>query len=329
MNIKKGLALSLAAVITISPMAIKAEEMEAIPISAPIEEIEDEVRVTEYIEFRGKIEEAQAEGELFYIVARNDLEEGLDAMKANITKDVILLNNKSMDFIEREDLKVGAEVIIYYHKDTIMLKSYPPILTPNVVVIDENNEDDGWMSTMVSKFDKDFLNVEKDLYARPSEDTIIIDKNGDEVSKDELVDKDWVIFFDIVLTSYPGQTSPKKIIVMPKREGQVEVMEEFLLESKYIKEIDGVKMIPLRLVGESLGYEVSWNQENRTAELVKGAQWTAVTIGEDRYNFAKMLVELGTAPVLVEDSTYVPMSFIEEILKATVEVVDGGFNIIY
>lgn len=329
MNIKKGLALSLAAVITISPMAIKAEEMEAIPISAPIEEIEDEVRVTEYIEFRGKIEEAQAEGELFYIVARNDLEEGLDAMKANITKDVILLNNKSMDFIEREDLKVGAEVIIYYHKDTIMLKSYPPILTPNVVVIDENNEDDGWMSTMVSKFDKDFLNVEKDLYARPSEDTIIIDKNGDEVSKDELVDKDWVIFFDIVLTSYPGQTSPKKIIVMPEREGQVEVMEEFLLESKYIKEIDGVKMIPLRLVGESLGYEVSWNQENRTAELVKGAQWTAVTIGEDRYNFAKMLVELGTAPVLVEDSTYVPMSFIEEILKATVEVVDGGFNIIY
>ena len=182
MNIKKGLALSLAAVITISPMAIKAEEMEAIPISAPIEEIEDEVRVTEYIEFRGKIEEAQAEGELFYIVARNDLEEGLDAMKANITKDVILLNNKSMDFIEREDLKVGAEVIIYYHKDTIMLKSYPPILTPNVVVIDENNEDDGWMSTMVSKFDKDFLNVEKDLYARPSEDTIIIDKNGDRKS---------------------------------------------------------------------------------------------------------------------------------------------------
>ena len=328
MNIKKGLALTLAAVITISPLAVKAE-MEAIPISAPIEQAEEEMVIAEYIEFRGKIEEAQAEGELFYIVARNDLEEGLDAMKAYITKDVILLNNKSMDFIEREDLKVGSEVIIYYHKDTIMLESYPPMLTPNVLVIDENNEDDGWMSTMVSKFDKDYLNIEKDLYARPSDETIIIDKDGNKLSKDDLVDKDWIIFYDIVLLSYPGQTSPKKIIVMPEREGQVEEINEFLLESQHIKEIDGVKMIPLRLVGESLGYEVSWNQEAKRAELVKGAQWTAVTIGEDNYNFAKMLVRLGTAPALVEDRTYVPMNFIEEILKATVVVMPEGLKIVY
>lgn len=329
MNIKKNLALSLAAVLTISPMVIKAEEMEAIPISLPIENVEDEVKILEYIEFRGKIEEAQAEGELFYIVARNDLEVGLDAMKAYITKDVILINNKSMDFIEKDDLIVGSEVIIYYHKDTIMLESYPPMLTPNVVVIDENNEDDGWMSTMVSKFDKDFLNAEKDLYARPSDETIIIDKDGNKLTKDDLVDKDLIIFYDIVLLSYPGQTSPKKVIVMTEREPQVEVMNEFFLENQLIKEIDGVKMVPLRLVGESLGYEVSWKQETKSAELVRGAQWTQITIGEDIYNFAKMLVKLGTAPVLVEEKTYVPMTFIEEVLKADVEVMPEGLKIVY
>lgn len=86
-------------------------------------------------------------------------------------------------------------------------------------------------------------------------------------------------------------------------------------------------MIPLRLVGESLGYEVSWNQETKTSELVRGPQWTALTIGEDNYNFAKMLVKLGTAPVLIEDRTFVPMSFIEEILKAEVEVMPEGLLI--
>ncbi|TJX14384.1 copper amine oxidase N-terminal domain-containing protein [Tissierella creatinini] len=325
MNIKRGRVLLLAALITIGPMVVKAEDMEIIPISAPIEKIDDEVKVREYIEFRGKVEEAQMDGENFYIVARNDLEEGLDALRAYIDQDVIILNNKTMDFADRKDLVVGAEVIIYYHKDTIMALSYPPMLGPDVVVIDENDEDH-WMSTMVSKFDKEFLNAEKDLYARPSDDTVIMDKDGKELTKEDLAGRDWVIFYDIVLESYPGQTSPKKIIVLPERE-ELPIVNEFILENQFIKEIKGEKMIPLRLVGESLGYEVSWEQETKTAELVRGTQWTQVTIGEDRYNFAKMLVRLGVAPVLVEDRTYVPMTFIEEILKAKVELVPEGIII--
>lgn len=186
MNIKKGTALSLAAIMTITPMAAKAEKLDIIPISAPIENVNEEVKVFEYIEFRGKITEVISEGEQFYIVAENDLEEGLDALRAYIDKDVILLNNKTMDFAKKEDLVVGAEVVIYYHKDTIMALSYPPMLGPDVVVI---NEAEG-MSTMVSKFDKEFLNVEKDLYARPSDDTVIVDKDGNLLTKEDLVDRD-------------------------------------------------------------------------------------------------------------------------------------------
>ncbi len=190
------MALLLAALFTISPMAVKAEDVEALPISAPIEN-NDEIKVTEYIEFRGKIEEVQREGEQFYIVARKDLEEGLDALRAYIDEDLILLDIRTMGFAEKEDLEVGMDVIIYYHKDTVMAMSYPPMLGPDVVVIDEKDEDGYWMSTMVSKFDKDYLNAEKDLYARPSDDTVIIDKDGNKLTKDDLADRDWIIFYDI------------------------------------------------------------------------------------------------------------------------------------
>ena len=62
----------------------------------------------------------------------------------------------------------------------------------------------------------------------------------------------------------------------------------------------------------------------KTAELTKGAQWTAITIGEDNYNFAKMLIKLGTAPEVKDSSTYVPFSFLEEVLRVRVEITEKG-----
>lgn len=316
---KRGMALSLAAVIALSPVVVKAEYDESIsymPISAPIA---DRVMYSEFIEFRGKVDEIQNENGQFSILATNSITEGgLNALKAYIDEDVILLSDKDMDFADKSDIKVGMEVVIFYHKDTIMAMSYPPMLGPDVIVINENEE---YQQVMVSKFDKEFLNAEKDMYIHPSNDTLIIDKDGNKVDKDDLVDKDLIVFYTVVLESYPAQTTPEKIIVMPARENQV-VSNEFVLDNELIKVIDGVTMIPLRLVGEALGYEVSWNQETKTAELLREAQWTAVTIGKDKYSFAKMLVELGTAPILIDSRTYVPISFIEEILKANVEVIE-------
>ena len=83
-------------------------------------------------------------------------------------------------------------------------------------------------------------------------------------------------------------------------------------------------MIPLRQISEALGYEVAWNNETRTAELTKGAQWTSVTIGEDNYNFAKMIVKLGIAPEIKEGSTFVPFTFLEEVLKVNLEIMESG-----
>lgn len=88
------------------------------------------------------------------------------------------------------------------------------------------------------------------------------------------------------------------------------------------KKADGITMVSLRDVANSLGYEIKWNQSSRSAELTKGAQWTNVIVGKDSYFFAKMApVSLGTAPILKNDSLYVPVKFVTDILR--VEVKNG------
>lgn len=327
---KKVMALSLATCIAFSPIVIKAEEIDTIitPIDSSISLPGQEAMIMEYIQFKGKIEKVNNENGLLSIVVKNDNTEGLDAMKAHID-DAIILSDKTLDFVVGDDLEEGMEVTIFYHKDTIMLESYPSILGVDVVIINDSEEDQG---VMVSKFNEDLLNAEGDMIIKPYDETLIIDKDGNELTIEDLPNRNLIAFFDIVLMSYPGQTSPKKIVVIPEKEDQVieeQVDNEFILESGFIKEINGVQMIPLRLVGESLGYEVSWNQETKTAELVRGPQWTAVTIGQDNYSFAKMLIKLGTTPELIDSKTYVPASFIEEVLKAGVEEVSNGLKIIY
>lgn len=49
------------------------------------------------------------------------------------------------------------------------------------------------------------------------------------------------------------------------------------------QKIDGVTMIPLRATLEKMGYIVEWNQETKSVDIFKGAQWTSIKIGENKY----------------------------------------------
>ncbi|MCY9692776.1 stalk domain-containing protein [Paenibacillus alginolyticus] len=105
----------------------------------------------------------------------------------------------------------------------------------------------------------------------------------------------------------------------------VEKMKLDLAGSDSLTNAEGVNLVPLRKVAEGLGYEVKWNQEKYAAELTKGAGWTNVSVGSDSYFYAKMApVTLGTAPVILNDTLYVPLKFVTDILHADVETGDAG-----
>lgn len=79
--------------------------------------------------------------------------------------------------------------------------------------------------------------------------------------------------------------------------------------------LDEITMIPLREVAEGFGYTVNWNDEDWSIELIKGASYVTMAIGEDAYAFSRMAHRpLGKAPTLIDDKTYVPAAFVSEVL---------------
>ena len=331
-KINKYLALSLAACISLTPLAVRAdnslEKKEIIPISAPIE-----VQQPEYINFEGKITEINKDGTIFSIRVMSDETDPYNGMVFHINEKVILLNDKTKDFVSKDTLKKGDLISGYYAKDTIMMLSMPPQLSPDVIVVKESK---GFSSIRVDKFDKDLLSSDGSLKINYSDTTIIVDKNGEKLEKEDILDKDLIIFYNIVLESYPAQTTPEKIILIDKEEFarenvEIKILDKMIIEEKEIilgkflyKNEEGIMMIPLRQVAETLGYEVIWNNEARSVELIKGPQWSLVKIGEDQYNFARMLVKLHTAPEIKDSTTYVPYDFLNEVLRVNVEITENG-----
>ncbi|WLR51819.1 stalk domain-containing protein [Bacillus tianshenii] len=82
-------------------------------------------------------------------------------------------------------------------------------------------------------------------------------------------------------------------------------------------------MVEVRKLAAAFGYHVKWNGPEQSVELTRGAQWTKLKLGENRYTYAKMApFQLEEAPELKQGKTYVPASFAVEVLKAT-PVMDG------
>lgn len=92
---------------------------------------------------------------------------------------------------------------------------------------------------------------------------------------------------------------------------------------------NGTKMIPLRAICEELGFEVTWNNDSRKIELKNIPAYITLTPDADGYTFAKTApMQLGKAPVIIEDRTYVPINFIDEILQGTYTE-DNGVSIVW
>jgi len=149
----------------------------------------------------------------------------------------------------------------------------------------------------------------------------------------ELLDgRKLTVTYLIVAQSLPPQTSPTMVVVhfeeavaLPGQvdeldpaeanplNGEVVVNNELIEAPAPFWNEDGVIMVPLRAIAEALGYEVNWDP------VVKGVRLGVAInlwIGEDRYTIGRMVpIELGTAPVIVDDRTFVPMTFFRYVIS--------------
>ncbi len=88
---------------------------------------------------------------------------------------------------------------------------------------------------------------------------------------------------------------------------------------------DEMIFVPVRALCEALGMEVMWDNDAELVTIVKMPMYVTFSPTEDAYTFAKTApMQLGSAPFMKNDRTYVPAIFISEILKQEFTVAENG-----
>lgn len=86
-------------------------------------------------------------------------------------------------------------------------------------------------------------------------------------------------------------------------------------------------LVPLREVAEGLGFEVTWNAQAKAAEVSKGEISGLVKLGEGQQASTLQAQAAEPTPRLVNGNTYVPVSFVEEIMQAEVTVSENSISV--
>ena len=165
----------------------------------------------------GNISEISQEDGTFYVTVDNEnKEEGYETIKFNVSDETQVLDDKTLDFIDAKDLKEGSTVEAFYEKNSPMTRSIPPMTNAKAIVVREQSKSDQ-LGIKIDTFDKDFISSDNFLQLNITQDTEIVDKEGRELIKEDLVDKESIVFYGPAMTmSIPGQSNAVKIIVLTK-----------------------------------------------------------------------------------------------------------------
>lgn len=284
---------------------IPPEEVgEIIPIRAELEE-QEQIR---YGSFTGTVKEInhkRIEGTKFVSLEN---EEGEPA-NIIISDDTYILDDA--EIIE------GATITAYYDATKPMIMIYPPQYSAEVVVVESEDE-----NVKFDIFDEDLVSSDNFLKLNVSDETKITLQDGTDY-EGELANKKLVVIYDISTKSIPAQTTPSKIIVIADKGDDMPLYDVSTMEIVVNNEIieapaaytndQGIVMVPLRAIAGALGYEVTWINETRSIILGKDI---SLTIGKDNYVSGEgAIIQLGTAPELTGERTFVPLSFFREVIQ--------------
>ncbi|MFL1996102.1 copper amine oxidase N-terminal domain-containing protein [Lysinibacillus irui] len=237
-----------------------------------------------------------------------------------VNKDSLVFDNTGKEV----KLQKGDKVSAYSYAKKPMLAIYPPQYNPEVIIVE--TEEMG--SVEVDFFNKDLVDTENNLKLNVGEDMKLVSASGRDVKMDDLKEQHLVVFYTIATMSIPAQTPPSKVIVLDtiEKEEPVEVDPEPTPEpapnksavediiNKDFYEVEGTKMVPLRLIAEELGFKVEVTSKG--AIISKGALSYTITRGQKEYGYNKALRKFKVAPALLESGkTYVPVEFVEELMK--------------
>lgn len=228
-----------------------------------------------------------------------------------ISKDTSILNNAN--------ITEGSTITGFYDVNAPMTMIYPPRYNVKMVAVSDQDQ-----NVKLDRFDKDLVSFDKTLKLNVTDKTEIVLQDGTTFDG-ELANRKLVVIYGVSTRSIPAQTSPTKIIVLFEKAvapiynlTDVNTMD-IVVNNKKVEapaaytNKQGTVMVPLRAIGEALGFEVAWNNKLKSVMLGKGI---SLRIGEDNYIYMKTApIQLGTAPEIRDGKTYVPLNFFKKVVQ--------------
>ncbi|WP_177505860.1 stalk domain-containing protein [Anaerosinus sp.] len=239
-----------------------------------------------------------------------------------VTDESYILNGKTGENLDFSTLKEHSSVSVYY--DGRMTRSIPPIGFAKAIVVGDNDENGLYMQVREVEKIQDGVRVlcsNGDRLVTIKNDILADAKNisaGDEL----------LVWYKAMTLSLPGQAVAEKAVILNKKPDiTVGLLDNSIIikgNNQVISTRAIVKnekiLLPLRQIAEKFGYTVSWKEDSKSAELLKGPQFATLTIDSHDYGKNKMRIVLDDAPQMINGVTYVPSEFFEKALELSVKV---------
>lgn len=214
-----------------------------------------------------------------------------------------------------------AEEVEFAEGDNVIVVSTSLLNTRDIKFADvvvKKEADDTLQNVYLNKFDM--------------EDGRLISADGNLVlnveNPEEYAGKKLLVFYTIQTMSLPPQTPPERIVVIDEPEtvtisfniGDAVLNingEKVEVTAPYIAG-EGTTLVPLRVISEAFGAEVTWDGETKSVKIVDGTTEIALQIESNTAVVNGEEKTLDAAPELTNDTTMVPLRFISETLGAEV-----------
>jgi len=77
---------------------------------------------------------------------------------------------------------------------------------------------------------------------------------------------------------------------------------------------DGRTLVPFRAIFERLGADVTWDPKKKVIEASRGVDSVKLTVGSRVVEWRRSIIQVDTAPVIVDGRTMVPLRFVAQAL---------------
>lgn len=225
---KKILSLGLATIVLISTVACTNQtqkvdkednDMKKIENQNTNQPVKEEQEIdSKYISYIGNISEISKEDASIYITVDSKNKENMhEKIKFIVSEETFVLSDKTLDFIEIEMLKEGMTIEAFYSKDAPMTRSIPPMTNATSIVLRESSEENK-LGIKIDSFNKDLISSDNTLELSITDKTVIVDREGKKLIKEDILDQEVIVFFGPIMTlSMPGQSEAVKIILLEAR----------------------------------------------------------------------------------------------------------------